>query len=178
MDILIFLSEFMVPLVIFYIVGFGILSRRPVFDDFLKGASEGMKTVAGIMPTLIGLMAAVGVLRASGFLEAAAEFLKTPAGWLRIPVPLVPVILVRLVSSSAATGLVLDIFKEYGPDSLVGNMVSIMMGCTETIFYTMSVYFMTAGIRKTRWTLPGALAATIAGIGASIVLAGLMTGAC
>ena len=146
MDILVFLSEFMVPLAVFYIVGFGILSGRPVFDDFLKGASEGMKTVAGILP----------------------------AGWLHIPVPLVPVVLVRLVSSSAATGLILDIFKEYGPDSLIGNMVSIMMGCTETIFYTMSVYFMTAGIRKTRWTLPGALAATAAGIGASIVLAGSM----
>ena len=172
MDILIFLSEFMVPLTVFYIVGFGILSGRPVFDDFLKGASEGMKTVAGILPTLIGLMAAVGILRESGFLEAAAKALRTPAGWLHIPVPLVPVVLVRLVSSSAATGLILDIFKEYGPDSLIGNMVSIMMGCTETIFYTMSVYFMTAGIRKTRWTLPGALAATAAGIGASIVLAG------
>lgn len=174
MDILIFLSEFMVPLVIFYIVGFGLLSGRPVFDDFLKGAAEGMRTVAGIMPTLIGLMTAVGVLRASGILETVAELLKTPAGWMHIPVPIVPVILVRLVSSSAATGLILDIFKEYGPDSLVGNMVSIMMGCTETIFYTMSVYFMAAGIRKTRWTLPGALLATFAGIIASIFLAEMM----
>ncbi|MCI8511385.1 MAG: spore maturation protein [Lachnospiraceae bacterium] len=174
MDILIFLSEFMVPLSIFYIVGFGLLAGRPVFDDFLKGAIEGMKTVAGILPTLIGLMAAVGILRASGLLEAASEFLKIPAARLHIPIPLVPVILVRMVSSSAATGLILDIFKEYGPDSLVGNMVSIMMGCTETIFYTMSVYFMSAGIRKTRWTLPGALFATAGGIAASIFLAGWM----
>lgn len=174
MDILIFLSEFMVPLVIFYIVGFGVLSKRPVFDDFLSGALEGMKTVAGIMPTLIGLMAAVGVLRASGFLEAFSEILKLPAGWLHIPVPLIPVILVRMVSSSAATGLVLNIFKEYGTDSLIGNMASIMMSCTETVFYTMSVYFMTAGIRKTRWTLSGALFATGAGIASSVILAGLM----
>lgn len=177
MNILIFLSEFMVPLVIFYIVGFGVLSKRPVFDDFLRGAADGMKTVAGIMPTLIGLMAAVGVLRASGFLDALSEALTVPANFFHIPVPIVPVILVRVVSSSAATGLVLDIFKEYGPDSLIGNMVSIMMGCTETIFYTMSVYFMTAGIRKTRWTLPGALAATAAGIAASIFLAGTMAAA-
>lgn len=171
MRILIFLSEFMVPLILFYIIGFGILSGRPVFDDFLKGAEEGMKTVAGIMPTLIGLMAAVGILRASGLLEAAAGLLKIPAEFLHIPSALIPVILVRIVSGSAATGLILDIFKKYGPDSLVGNMVSVMMGCTETVFYTMSVYFMTAGIRKTRWTLPGALAATAAGIGASIILA-------
>lgn len=174
MDVLIFLSEFMVPLTIFYIVGFGVLSGRPVFDDFLKGARDGMGTVVGIMPTMIGLMTAVGVLRASGILDALAEVLKLPAGWLHIPIPLVPVILVRMVSSSAATGLILDIFKEYGPDSYVGNMVSVMMGCTETIFYTMSVYFMTAGIRKTRWTLPGALLATAGGIAASIFLAGIM----
>lgn len=176
MDILIFLSEFMVPLVIFYIVGFGLLSGRPVFDDFLKGAREGMRTVAGILPTLIGLMAAVGVLRASGLLEAIAQFLKVPAQWMHIPTPVVPIILVRMVSSSAAIGLVLDIFKNYGPDSVVGMMVSILMGCTETIFYTMSVYFMTAGIRKTRWTLPGALLATAGGIAASIVLAGVVVG--
>ena len=174
MEILVFLSEFMVPLAIFYIVGFGVISKRPVFDDFVKGASEGMKTVAGIMPTLIGLMVAVGVLRASGFLEAAADLLAIPAGLLEIPVPLVPVLLVRVISNSAATGLVIDIFKEYGPDSLMGNTVSIMMGCTETVFYTMSVYFMTVGIRKTRWTLPGALAATVAGVAASILLGATM----
>ncbi len=173
MGLLLFLSEWMVPLIIFYIIGFGILSKRPVFDDFLKGASEGMKTVAGILPTLIGLMTAIGVLRASGFLEAFGDVLKIPADILNIPVAIVPVIFVRMISNSAATGLVLDIFKTYGPDSLAGNMASIIMGCTETIFYTMSVYFMTARIRKSRWTLPGALMATMAGIGASIFIANL-----
>ena len=154
MDILIFLSEFMVPLTVFYIVGSGILAKRPVFDDFLTTA--------------------VGVLRASGILEVLSELLKFPAALCHIPVPVIPIILVRIISSSAAVGLILDIFKEYGPDSLVGNMVSIMMGCTETVFYTMSVYFMSAHIRKTRWTLPGALVATAAGIAASIFLADLL----
>ena len=176
MNILVFLSEFMVPLVIFYIVGFGILQKRPVFDDFLDGASEGMKTVAGIMPTLIGLMTAVGILRASGFLDFLAEGLQLPAKLLHIPVPVIPVLLVRLISNSAATGLVLDLFKAYGPDSYIGMMVSIMMGCTETIFYTMSVYFMTAGIQKTRWTLPGGLLATASGVLVSIILAGILCG--
>ena len=115
MDILIFLSEFMVPLTVFYIVGSGILAKRPVFDDFLDGAKEGMRTVADVLPTLIGLMAAVGVLRASGILEALSEFLKFPAALCHIPVPVIPIILVRIVSSSAAVGLILDIFKEYGP---------------------------------------------------------------
>ena len=171
MDILIFLSEFMVPLTVFYIVGSGILAKRPVFDDFLDGAKEGMRTVADVLPTLIGLMTAVGVLRASGILEVLSELLKFPAALCHIPVPVIPIILVRIISSSAAVGLILDIFKEYGPDSLVGNMVSIMMGCTETVFYTMSVYFLTAKVSKTRWTLAGALLSTLAGISASVVLA-------
>lgn len=170
MELLIFLSECMVPLVIFYFVGFGVLEKRPVFDDFLKGAAEGIKTVVGIMPTLIGLMAAIGMLRASGFLDFVADVLEVPAQMIHIPIPLVPVLLVRVISNSAATGLVLDIFKTYGPDSEIGIMASVMMGCTETVFYTMSVYFMAVRIRKTRWTLPGALIATAAGIIASIVL--------
>ena len=174
MNILVFLSEFMIPLLLFYLVGFGVLAKRPVFDDFLQGAKEGMKTVVGILPTLIGLMTAVGVLRASGIMEALSEALQVPAGWFRIPIEIVPVALVRMISNSAAVSLVLDIFKNYGPDSYLGNLTSIMMGCTETIFYTMSVYLMSVGIRKSRWTLPGALIATAAGVISSIVLARMM----
>ena len=111
--------------------------------------------MADVLPTLIGLMTAVGVLRASGILEVLSVASKFPAALCISRFPVIPIILVRIISSSAAVGLILDIFKEYGPDSLVGNMVSIMMGCTETVFYTMSVYFMSAHIRKTRWTLPG-----------------------
>ncbi|WP_333647132.1 nucleoside recognition domain-containing protein [Lacrimispora sp.] len=170
MRFLLFLSEAAVPLIIFYIVGFGILSKRPVFDDFINGAKGGMKTVAGIMPTLIGLMTAVGVLRASGFLDFLAELLTKPAALLFLPAPAVPVILVRLVSNSAAMGLVLDIFKKYGTDSYVGMLVSVVMSCTETVFYCLSIYFGTAKIKKTRYTLAGALAATAAGVAASVFL--------
>ena len=166
------LSEYLVPLVLFYIVGFAVLQKRPVFDDFIEGAKQGMKTVAGILPTLIGLMTAVGILRASGFLDFLSGVLEWPAELFHVPAEAVPVILVRLVSSSAAVGLLLDIFKTFGPDSYLGMMVSILESCTETVFYTMSVYFMTAKITKTRWTLPGALLATGAGVAASIVLAG------
>ena len=91
--------------------------------------------------------------------------------YVGFPSQLVPLAIVRMFSSSAATGLVLDIFKEYGTDSRIGLIASIMMSCTETIFYTMSVYFMAAKVRKTRYTLAGALAATLAGIMASVWLA-------
>ena len=169
-----YISVFMIPVLILYILGYGLIVKRNIYNDFLEGAEEGLKIVRRLVPTLIGLMTAVGVLRASGILEVLSELLKFPAALCHIPVPVIPIILVRIISSSAAVGLILDIFKEYGQDSLVGNMVSIMMGCTETVFYTMSVYFMSAHIRKTRWTLPGALVATAAGIAASIFLADLL----
>lgn len=172
MKLILYISTYLVPLALFYIVGFAFLSKRPVFDDFIEGARRGMKTVVQIMPTLIGLMTAVGVLRASGFLEFLSGLLEGPASFFKIPGEIVPVILVRLVSSSAATGLVLDIFKNFGPDSYLGMMVSILESCTETVFYTMSVYFMTAKVTKVRWTLAGALIATAGGIAASLFLAG------
>lgn len=170
MDFIIYISNFIIPLLIFYIVGFGVLMKRNVYEDFIKGAADGFKTSIKILPTLVGLMVAVGILRASGFLGALAGFLGNFTERLGFPSQLVPLAIVKMFSSSAASGLLLDIFKEYGTDSTIGRIASIMMSCTETIFYTMSVYFMTAKVKKTRYTLAGALVATLAGIIASVVL--------
>lgn len=127
-----------------------------------------------IMPTLIGLMIAVGILRASGFLDFLSELVGRFSGLIGFPGELVPLTVVKMFSSSAATGLLLDIFKEYGTDSYIGLIASISMSCTETIFYTMSVYYMTAKVTKTRFTLGGAMFATFAGLIASVILAGMM----
>ena len=174
MKFLIFLSEVSIPLILFYIVGFGILMKCHVYEEFVKGAKDGLKTVVGILPTLIGLMVAVGVLRASGFLDMLGELLGKFTAHVGFPAELVPLTIVRMFSSSAATGLVLDIFREFGTDSRVGLIASIMMSWTETIFYTISVYFIAAKVNKTRYTVWGALLASFAGIAASVVLAGMM----
>ena len=174
MKLLGYLSELTIPLIIFYIVGYGLLQRKQVYEYFVSGAEEGLRVVLRILPTLVGLMVGLGVLRASAFLDFLGGLLGRAAGSLGISAELIPVILVRMSSSSAATGLCLDIFKEYGPDSLLGRTVSIMMSSTETIFYTMSVYFMAVKVKKTRYTLAGALLATLAGVAASVFLAGKM----
>lgn len=171
---LLFLTDFIVPLVIFVIVSYGILMEVNVYDTFVKGAKSGFFTVIKIMPTLVGLMVAVGVLRASGFLDFLSELLGKVTGGIGFPGELVPLTVVKMFSSSAATGLLLDLFKEHGTDSYAGLIGSISMSCTETIFYTMSVYFMTAKVTKTRYTLTGALLSTLAGLAASVVLAGMM----
>ncbi|MBO5524360.1 MAG: spore maturation protein [Roseburia sp.] len=174
MKVMMFLSDVMIPLLIFCIVGYGLLSRHNIYEEFIEGAKDGFHTVIGIMPTLIGLMVAVGILRASGFLEFFAGIFAGITSKIGFPSELLPITLVKMFSSSAATGLLLDIFKEYGTDSLLGRMASIMMSSTETIFYTMSVYFMSVKVKKSRYTLAGALLATLAGTAASVVLAGKM----
>lgn len=174
MHLFMYIADFIVPLVIFGIVSYGILMKVNVYDTFIKGAKSGFFTVIKIMPTLIGLMVAVGVLRASGFLEFLSQIIGGFTKYIGFPGELVPLTVVKMFSSSAATGLLLDVFKEYGTDSFLGLVASISMSCTETIFYTMSVYFMTAKITKTRYTLTGAMIATFAGLAASVVLAGMM----
>ena len=170
MQVLIYLADFMVPAVILLIVTYGLSERVKVYDEFVKGAKKGISTVVKIMPALVGLMVGVGVLRASGFLDFLSGLLGRVTDYIGFPSQIVPLTIVRMFSSSAATGLVLDLFKEYGTDSRIGLIASVMMCCTETIFYTMSVYFMAAKVKKTRYTLTGALLATLAGIVASVWL--------
>lgn len=170
MNLLMYLSDLMVPAVILGIVTYGMSMKVNVYDAFVIGAKKGFVTVIKIMPTLVGLMAAVGVLRASGFLDFLAGIIGKLTVYVGFPSQLVPLAIVRMFSSSAATGLLLDLYKEYGTDSRIGLIASIMMCCTETIFYTMSVYFMTAKIKKSRYTLAGALIATLAGIIVSVWL--------
>ena len=174
MQLFLYISDFIVPFLILAIVVYGVLMGVNVYDTFIKGAKGGFLTVIKIMPTLIGLMVAVGILRASGFLDFLGGLVGKITGAFGFPGELVPLTLVKMFSSSAATGLLLDLYKEYGTDSFIGLVASISMSCTETIFYTMSVYFMTAKVAKTRYTLGGAVASTFAGLIASVVLAGLM----
>ena len=117
-------------------------------------------------------MVAVGILRASGLLDALAGVLGNCVVRIGFPSQLVPLAVVRMFSSSAATGLLLDVYEQFGTDSRLGRIASVMMSSSETIFYTMSIYFMTVKVKKTRWTLAGALVATVAGIMASVLLVG------
>lgn len=170
MRLLMDVSNVVIPVIVFYIVGRGLIHKVDVYDAFVSGAKEGIKTVGGILPTLIGLLVAVGVLRASGLLDLPAKCLGSLAGRVGIPGEVLPLVVVKMFSSSAATGLLLDLFKEYGTDSYIGLLSSVIMSCTETIFYTMSVYYMAAKVTKTRWTLAGAMVSLVAGMLFSILL--------
>ena len=174
MSILLTLSDFLIPVTILFIVVFGCLQKVDIYEVFLEGAQEGLRTVLDILPTLIGLVLAVEVVRAGGLLDLIVELLRPAADLVGFPAELAPLSLIRLVSSSAANGILVDLFETYGPDSYLGRVASVMMSCTETVFYTMSLYFLSVGIHKTRWTLPCAILANIVGVFAAVWLVGVV----
>lgn len=176
MGVVTFISNLIIPILIFYVIGYGLINKVDIFDAFISGAADGFKVVINILPTLIGLMMAIGLLRASGVLETLGNILSVYMEHLDFPAELVPLSLIKMFSSSAATGLLTDIYKNFGTDSRTGFMASLIMCCSETIFYTISVYFMATGDKEhkpvtgMRWMLTGALVCTFAGMAACIII--------
>lgn len=164
------LSSTIIPFLICIIVAYGCLKKKSVFDYFIKGAEKGLHTSVKLIPVLVGMMTAVGAFRSSGLLERLIKIFEKIPVFAGFPTEVLPILAVRLFSSGAATGLTLDLFRQYGPDSEIGWMASLFLSCTETVFYIMSIYFGTIGITKGRYTLKGAMISTAAGIIASILL--------
>ena len=142
---------------------FALSRRENVYAALLDGATNGLKLLATIAPALIMLLTAVHMLRASGAMEAMSRILSPVVYWLGIPPETAPLVLVRPISGSAALAVGADLMAQYGPDSLIGRTAAIMLGSTETTFYTISVYFGAAKIRKTRYAIPAALIADLVG---------------
>lgn len=155
------ISAWAVPCVILAIVLFGFLRKVPVFDAFVSGAKEGLRSSAAILPSLVGLIMAVSMLSASGALDLLASFLAPAARALGLPPQVMPLVLIKPVSGSGSTAVLTQIFKDYGPDSFVGRVASVVSGSTETTFYAVAVYYGAVGIRRTRHTVPAALAADL-----------------
>ena len=174
MNFLLYFSDFIVPFTMFYIIIYGFFNHIDVYESFLKGVKEGFQIVIEIAPTMIALLISIGIFRVSGALDCFSDLIAPLGKVIHIPAEIIPVFIVRIFSSSAAVSFVLDIFKEYGPDSRIGMIVSIMMSCTETVIYTMTIYYMSINVKKTRWTLPGAMFATLAGAIASVIITGYL----
>lgn len=157
------LTTMPVPLIL-AAVGLYALGRKvDVYDGLLHGAGEGMATLVRIAPSLIALLTAVYMLRASGALEVAAGLLSPVLRWFGIPAETVGLMLVRPVSGSAALGVGAELIETYGPDSYIGRVAAVMLGSTETTFYAIAAYFGAARVRGTRYAVPAALCADLAG---------------
>ena len=157
------MADYIVPLILAVTAIAALRSRENAYDILTDGAKEGFKMLLTIAPSLVVLLSAVGMLRSSGALEALSRFLSPALEFLGIPAETVLLLLVRPLSGSAALAIGAELIAAHGPDSLVGRTTAVMLGSTETTFYTVSVYFGSWGIRKTRYAIPAALIADFIG---------------
>lgn len=155
--------DYLVPGLLLIICAVSLGRHRNPYDLMLAGASDGMKLLKTILPTLIVLLTAISMLRSSGAVELIAELCSPIFRWVGIPPETAVLVLIRPISGSAALAVGAELIGQYGADSNVGRTAAVMLGSTETTFYTLSVYFGAAGIKKTRYTLPSALIADLTG---------------
>ena len=157
------MAEYIVPLLLAATALAALRKRENAYDILTDGAREGFNMLLTIAPSLVVLLSAVGMLRSSGALEALARFLSPALEFVGIPPETVLLMLVRPISGSAALAVGAELIAAHGPDSLVGRTAAVMLGSTETTFYTISVYFGSWGIQKTRYAVPAALIADMVG---------------
>ncbi len=157
------MTDYIVPLLLFTCCAIAMGKKEHAYDLMLDGARDGLKLLLSIVPTLILLLTAVSMLRASGAMDLVSRFFAPVLQWVGIPPETAMLVLIRPISGSAALAVGAELMATHGVDSVIGRTAAVMLGSTETTFYTMSVYFGAAGIRKTRYTLIAALFADFVG---------------
>ncbi len=170
------ISAFSIPVMAGFIIIYGVIKKVSVYDAFTEGAKDGIENTFSIIPPLVGLMVAISTLRASGTFEILAKFLSPVLNLIKMPPEVLPLALLRPVSGSGSMAVVTDIFKNYGCDSFIGRCASVMMGSTETTFYTLAVYFGAVGIKNSRYTAKAALSADFCGMLLSVFVVRLLFG--
>ena len=157
------MTDAVLPLLLVFLSLYGLRKKRDFYADLLGGAENGLKLMASLAPSLIILLSAISMLRESGLMDVLSIYAAPLCNLFGIPSELVPLMLVRPISGSAALAVGAEIMKTYGVDSLIGRTAAVMLGSTETTFYTISVYLGAAGIRKTRYCVPAAVIADLVG---------------
>ena len=161
------LSSLVIPLLLAAVAIYGVGKQVDVYGALTHGAEEGLTVLLRIIPALVGLLTAVNMFRASGAMEWFSSLCAPILEWMGIPPEVAPLMLIRPVSGSGALAVATDLLATYGPDSYEGRVAAVMLGSTETTFYTIAVYFGSAGIHRTRHTIPAALTADFTGFFAS-----------
>lgn len=157
------MTELIVPIILLFVSCYALHKKEDVYSLLVLGAQDGLRLLLTIIPSLIALLTAVSMLRESGCIGFLTQLFTPLCAWAGIPAEVVPLMLIRPVSGSAALAVGSELMRTYGPDSLIGRTAAVMLGSTETTFYTISVYFGACGIHRSRYTVPAALIADLTG---------------
>lgn len=170
------MTDYIIPVFIGLIIIYGCIKKVDIFDEFLSGARENLKTGVDILPSLIAMITAIGMFKASGAMELLAEVMSPVTEFLGFPSECLPLAIMRPISGSGALAVFETILSEVHPDSFAGRVASVILGSTETTFYTIAVYYGAANIKNTRHTLVSALSADFTGFIVSVLTVRLIFG--
>jgi spore maturation protein B len=176
MQVLSLISLVFIPVLIGFILLYGTFKQVPTYESFVEGGKEGIKIAFSIIPFLVGMLVAISVFRASGALEVLMKWVRPAMESIGLPAEIVPLILIRPISGTAALGMTSDLIRVYGPDSFIGRLASVLQGSTDTTFYVLTVYFGAVGIRKMGDALKVGLLADVVGIIAAVAVVAFFYG--
>ncbi len=165
------ISNFILPCLILFILIYAVIKKVNIYETFIDGAKDGLKTSVKIIPYLMAIIVAVGMFRASGVIDVIANLLKTPLTYFNIPADILPIMIVRSLSGSGNLGVLSDIVTNVGANTYTAKLAAVMVGSSETTFYVLAVYFGAVGIKKVRYALLTGLLADAAGIIAAVCVA-------
>ncbi|MCX8010082.1 MAG: spore maturation protein [Ignavibacteria bacterium] len=169
-----YISILAIPMLIFGFLTYGFFKKVKVYEKFIEGAKEGFNVAVRIIPYLVGMLAAISIFRSGGAMEVLIYILTPLTNLIGMPAEALPMALMRPLSGSGSLGIMAEVIKVHGPDSLIGIMTSTFYGSTETTFYVLAVYFGSVNIQKTRHALAAGLLADIAGILGAVYIVNLL----
>ena len=171
-----FISNMIIPFMVLGIIVYGVYKKVDVYDDFLDGASESFGMIAKIFPCLLAMMLGINVFLKSGVLNFFLNFLEPIFNIIKVPIQVLPMMVMRPISGTSSLAILNNLFADFGPDSLIGRLGSVIQGSTDTTFYVLTLYFGSVGIKKIKYSLWAGLFADLAGIVASVIVVKLFFG--
>lgn len=168
------LSHLMIPLLVLFVVLYGITKRIDVYDTFVDGTKESFKMVFDLFPTLLAMILGTNIFLKSGILEFILQGLSSFLEYIKIPLEIIPMAIMRPISGSSSLAILNNIYATYGPDGYLGTLASVIQGSTDTTFYVLTLYFGSVGIKKIRYAMWAGLCADVIGIIASVIIVNLL----
>lgn len=168
------ISSLIIPLLVLFIIVYGLLKKVAIYDTFMEGAKESFEMFASIFPCLLGMMLSINVFLNSGILDLFYKLMTPLFSLIKIPIETLPMMIMRPISGTSTLAILNNLFTNYGPDSLIGRLGSIIQGSTDTTFYVLTLYFGSIGIKKIRHALWVGLFADLMGIIASVILVNML----
>ena len=169
-----FVANLIIPVMILFIIIYGVFKKVNVYDEFLSGATESFDMVLKIFPCLLAMILGVNIILKSGVIDLIYNLIRPVFNMINVPIQIFPMMIMRPISGTSTLAILNNIFSEFGPDSFIGRLGSVIQGSTDTTFYVLTLYFGSIGIKKIRYAMIAGLFADLVGITAAVIITKIM----